>query len=199
MICGESVEENSGQIGEELRKARETAGLSVDDIVSKARISRSVIEALEAEDFSVFASPTYAKSFLSQYSDFLGVDARLWLDALEPVAFQPGDVVSSSWQTGHSAREESRAEHASSGGWVAALGTLALSCGLILAAIKGYEFLEQRFGGDPGSLKVKREEPPETPPSEVPPVADSVETPATGLPAEVTQPPPRPTVVRENP
>ena len=60
------VDELADQIGELLRQARENADLVVDDVVFQTRIPKSVVEALEAGDFSVFSSPTYARSFLSQ-------------------------------------------------------------------------------------------------------------------------------------
>ncbi|RYD19024.1 MAG: hypothetical protein EOP88_20465, partial [Verrucomicrobiaceae bacterium] len=100
------VEDISDQIGERLTKAREGAGLTVDDVMFKTRIPRSVVNALEAGDFSVFSSPTYAKSFLSQYSSYLNVDARLWLDALEPASFISGDIVRPLWEAPNSVREE---------------------------------------------------------------------------------------------
>ena len=87
MVAASHVEDISDQIGERLRMAREKAGLGVDDIVYRTHMPRSVVLALESADFSVFSSPVYAKSFLYQYSEFLNVDACLWLDALEPAGF----------------------------------------------------------------------------------------------------------------
>ena len=61
---------------------------------------------LEAEDFSAFTSPVYARSFLAQYSDFLNVDAQPWLDALEPAAFIPGGVLSTVLDAPEARKEE---------------------------------------------------------------------------------------------
>ncbi len=62
-------------IGSRLRAAREAKGMSIEDIAFETRIHAKYVRALEADDYSNFASTTYAKSFLTLYSRFLGVDA----------------------------------------------------------------------------------------------------------------------------
>ena len=203
------VEEISDQIGERLRQAREGAGLSVEDVVARARIPRSVIEALEAGNFGVFDSPTYARSFLSQYSEFLKVDAELWLEALEPVAFATVDVVKPSWQPLRPHKDLRTSSVDPSRGWISGLVGLALSCVVIYVAILAYELLEKRFGGDTGDLKVSREkiEQPSpamrvenAPVADPAPVAEEKSTASKPDPAAEPVPaPPRATIVRENP
>ncbi len=75
------------QIGQTLQTARESRELTFEDATHQTRIPRSVLTALENDDYSVFSSSTYARSYLSQYSEFLGVDASTWLDAFEPAEF----------------------------------------------------------------------------------------------------------------
>ncbi len=143
------MEEILDHIGERLSKARECAGLTVDDVIFRTRIPRSVVEALEAGDFSVFSSPTYAKSFLSQYSGFLDVDARLWLDALEPAAFVASEFAGPLWKVVNPAREKPAAEvRGDYSGFVSALTMLVATCGLIFVALKGYQFFDSRFAGE---------------------------------------------------
>lgn len=138
----------SDQIGEQLREARESAGLAVDDVVFKTRIPRSVVASLEMGDFSAFSSPTYARSFLSQYSEFLRVDARYWLDAMEPVFYQLNDAGMGVLKSSHPDKVFKGSEHKPRSGWFAAISTLALTCGLVYLAVMGYEHLEIRYGGD---------------------------------------------------
>ncbi|MBT8045138.1 MAG: helix-turn-helix domain-containing protein [Verrucomicrobiae bacterium] len=76
-------------IGEQLRKARENKGLELKDVSHTTRIPLATLSALEESDYSIFPSPTYARSFLSQYSEYLDVDAHDWIDA-----FETGDVLS---------------------------------------------------------------------------------------------------------
>ena len=196
------VDEISDQIGERLRTAREGAGLSVEEVAVRTRIPKSVIEALEAADFGVFDSQTYARSYLSQYSEFLDVDARIWLDAFEPASFAPVEVVQPSWQAHHSRKDPNAPPRQGTGDWISALRGLALSCGLIYAAILAYQLLEARFGGDAGKLKISREKSaePAIPPSPDPPPLTDPRKPAAEIPGGgETPPPPRPTIIRENP
>lgn len=149
MLPPETVEELPDQIGERLQQARERAGLTVDDVIFKTRIPRSVVEALEAANFSVFSSPTYAKSFLAQYSGFLGVEAGVWLDALQPASFVSGETVSPLWAAAQRKKEERGLEPvAGTSGRFSAVVLLGVSCAVVLAAIKGYEFFDKRFGSD---------------------------------------------------
>jgi len=83
-------------IGEQLRKARESKGLDLRDVAHSTRIPLSTLSALEDSDYSIFPSPTYARSFLSQYSEFLEVDADEWIDA-----FETGDVLANIKEHGY--------------------------------------------------------------------------------------------------
>lgn len=138
------MEDHFEQIGERLRHAREIAGMEVDDVVFKTRLPRSAIEALEAENFSHFISPVYAKSFLAQYSCFLNVDATQWLDALKPSAFIEGDPLLPLLETSGMAAMEAPASGGSRGGWSLSLWPLLFSCAIVLGVIKAYEFFESR-------------------------------------------------------
>ncbi len=62
-------------IGSRLRAAREAKGMSIEDVAFETRIHANFVRCLEQDDYSHFASTTYAKSFLTLYSRFLGVDA----------------------------------------------------------------------------------------------------------------------------
>ncbi len=141
------MKELQDEIGERLLAARNMAGLTLEDVIFRVRIPRSVIEALEAGDFSVFAGPTYAKSFLSQYSDFLNVDATAWLDALQPAPFVVGEIARPIVVDAGAKSESSISEQGVANGWLAGVGVLILSCGLVYLAIRGYDYFEARLGG----------------------------------------------------
>jgi cytoskeletal protein RodZ len=189
------VLEDNEHIGVSLKSAREAAGLTVEDVRFRTQLPPTVVLALEAEDFSSFASPVYAKSFLAQYSTFLNVDAQPWLEALEPGAFTSGAALQSLLDapepSPHAEPESSPA--AGGGGWFSVLGLLALSAALVFAVIKSHEFFEARFGGDPPpqnedfpSSSVERW--PATPPDTRPGVVREDD--------ELGKPPPRAIIVR---
>ena len=70
-------------IGSTLRRTRESRNLSVHDVAHPTRIPVKALHELEEGDFSGFASPAYAKSFLAQYARFLDLDYEEWLDDFE--------------------------------------------------------------------------------------------------------------------
>lgn len=76
------------QIGNTLIAARQKNGYSVLDVAHHTKISPKIITALEADDYSVFDSSTYARSYLTLYSEFLHLDSSPWLNAFVPAAFQ---------------------------------------------------------------------------------------------------------------
>jgi cytoskeletal protein RodZ len=205
-VAATTVEELADQIGELLRKAREEADLVVDDVVFRTRIPRSVVTALEAGDFSVFSSPTYARSFLSQYSSFLEVDARMWLDALEPLSYATGDVELSGGASELPRRSVVQAAPSPSGGWLAAAGMLAVSAAFVFAAVKGYEFLERKLGGESAPEEVDKNDPvgvaampvsTPLPVVEKSPVTEEQRQTAALPMSGIVEPPPRANVVNE--
>lgn len=200
IIPPEIVDEFSDQIGGRLREAREHADLSVEDVQFRTRIPKSVIVSLEAGDFSVFSSPTYAKSFLSQYSGFLNVEATLWLDALEPASFISGDNVTPLWKTADSKPDERASVPAQSSGWLSTLILFGVTCGLVFAAIKGYEFFETRFENETKATEAKKEDAPPVQKSSqaalTPKIAENPKPFAHPSTEDLVIPPPRAIIVR---
>jgi cytoskeletal protein RodZ len=70
-------------IGKKLKETRERRDLSLADISHEMRIPIGTLRALEENDYSGFSGPTYAKSFLSLYSNYLKIDAHDWLECFE--------------------------------------------------------------------------------------------------------------------
>lgn len=193
MLSAITVADDFEQIGALLRSAREAAGLEVDDVVFRTRIPRTVVESLEAEDFSSFVSPVYAKSFLSQYSEFLNVDAQPWLDALEPGSFIPGGQLRALLEDPEPQGPEMAHSHEHRGGLLSVLGLLTLSSAVVVGAIKGYEFFEFRFGGEGyRPIPVTRKPAPVVTPEKPPEMKPAIET----EDEELAKPPPRAIIVR---
>ena len=61
-------------IGETLRAAREAKGFSVQDVITATRMTARQVTDMEADDFSSFAYPFYAKVFLRQFARAVGLD-----------------------------------------------------------------------------------------------------------------------------
>lgn len=71
-------------IGQNLRAARESAGLTLLDVAHRTRIPPGRLQLLEDGNFAAFGSMAYARSFLKSYSRFLEVDASEALEGLPP-------------------------------------------------------------------------------------------------------------------
>ncbi|MBL8046416.1 MAG: DUF4115 domain-containing protein [Anaerolineales bacterium] len=66
-------------IGEQLREAREAQGLTLEAVERAIRIRAKQLAALEADDYTVFASALQARGFLRNYAAHLGLDANVLL------------------------------------------------------------------------------------------------------------------------
>jgi len=62
-------------IGDKLRQTRESKGYTLEQIARDTHIAKRFLEALEAEDFSVFPGDPYLIGFMRTYSDYLGLEA----------------------------------------------------------------------------------------------------------------------------
>ena len=61
-------------LGQQLKAAREAKGVSAHDAGAATKILTKMIIALEADDFSGMAAPTYAKGFIRIYAGYLGLN-----------------------------------------------------------------------------------------------------------------------------
>src|SRR5919198_2502135 len=70
-------------IGTSLRDARERRGLEYARIEAATRIRAGHIRALEAERFDELPARVYARAFLVEYADFLGLDSDQFADEFD--------------------------------------------------------------------------------------------------------------------
>ncbi|HWQ55855.1 MAG TPA: RodZ domain-containing protein [Bryobacteraceae bacterium] len=61
-------------IGETLRNERQRRKLDLDQVARETKISRKLLEAIEAEDFAKLPGGVFTKSFVRQYARVLGLD-----------------------------------------------------------------------------------------------------------------------------
>lgn len=77
--------------GVKLKQARTDLGWTVDEVSHRSKIHPRLINKLEEDDYSVFSSPVYVKSFLRKYSGCVGLDFDAELANLEFVGFSTLD------------------------------------------------------------------------------------------------------------
>jgi Helix-turn-helix domain len=82
-----------GGIGSQLREERVRRGLGIDGVEAETRIRAKYLLALEEERFDVLPGPVYARAFLRDYAEHLGLDGQRLVDELNAIAPLPEDVV----------------------------------------------------------------------------------------------------------
>ena len=79
-------------IGSQLRAARETQSLTLDQAFKGTRIKMSFLEAIEANQFDVLPGPVQARGFVRSYANFLGLDGEHLASALDSDKSGSSDV-----------------------------------------------------------------------------------------------------------
>jgi cytoskeletal protein RodZ len=70
-------------IGETLTAARESAGLSVEQVAETTRIRRTLVQAIEHDDFSPCGGDFYARGHIRTIAATVGADPKPLLDAFD--------------------------------------------------------------------------------------------------------------------
>jgi cytoskeletal protein RodZ len=68
------------EIGETLREARMRAKIDVSEVEAETKIRAKYLRALENEEWDLLPGPTFARSFLRTYADYLGLDSKLLVE-----------------------------------------------------------------------------------------------------------------------
>jgi cytoskeletal protein RodZ len=67
-------------IGQTLREARMRAKIDITDVETATKIRAKYLRALENEEWTLLPGPTFVKSFLRTYAQYLGLDSRLLVE-----------------------------------------------------------------------------------------------------------------------
>jgi hypothetical protein len=68
------------EIGATLREARMRAKVDISEVESETKIRAKYLRALENEEWNLLPGPTYVKTFLRTYAEFLGLEPRLLVE-----------------------------------------------------------------------------------------------------------------------
>src|SRR3954471_6870435 len=64
------------EIGETLRETRMRRHVDMSEVESATKIRAKYLRALENEEWDLLPGPTFVKTFLRTYAEYLGLDAR---------------------------------------------------------------------------------------------------------------------------
>lgn len=68
------------EIGATLREARTRTQVDITEVEAATKIRAKYLRALESEEWELLPGPTFVKSFLRTYAEYLGLDARLLIE-----------------------------------------------------------------------------------------------------------------------
>jgi cytoskeleton protein RodZ len=68
------------EIGATLQEARMRARIDISEVEAATKIRAKYLRAIENEEWDMLPGPTFVKSFLRTYADYLGIDGRLLVD-----------------------------------------------------------------------------------------------------------------------
>src|SRR5919109_4835641 len=68
------------EIGDQLRETRMRNRIDITDVEAATKIRAKYLRALENEEWELLPGPTFVKTFLRTYADYLGLDSRLLVE-----------------------------------------------------------------------------------------------------------------------
>jgi len=66
--------------GDDLKQLRQTVGIKIEDLFEVTRITVSILEAIENDNFGTLPAPVYLKNFLKAYAKLFEVDPKKIID-----------------------------------------------------------------------------------------------------------------------
>jgi hypothetical protein len=117
------------EIGETLREARMRRRIDMAEVESATKIRAKYLRALESEEWDLLPGPTFVKTFLRTYADYLELDSRLLVDEYKQRFERPAGMELTPLNL-RSQRRRRRVAPAIGPGIVVALGIIALLAAL---------------------------------------------------------------------
>ena len=86
-------------LGEKLRQARETRGVSISEVAEQTRISRLYLECIENDDYRTLPGGIFNKGFVKSFAKFVGVDENEALQDYSALVANQGTPVAEDART----------------------------------------------------------------------------------------------------
>lgn len=94
MQSNSSAPDHGAGCGDHLRRAREDAGLSLQEVSSRLKMPVRVLRALEADDWASLGAPVFVRGQLRSYARLLQIDIEPHLHAIPVAVVTPPELVS---------------------------------------------------------------------------------------------------------
>src|SRR5215210_2314340 len=80
------------EIGQTLRETRMRNRVDITEVEAGTKIRAKYLRALENEEWDLLPGPTFVKTFLRSYADYLGLDSRLLVEEYKQRFERPSQV-----------------------------------------------------------------------------------------------------------
>lgn len=170
--------------GEELKRRRVAAGLSLEDIAHETKISRRVLDALESGSFGQLPERVFSRSFVGQISRLIGADEAELLGAFD--AAWERFLLTSGSHPALAVVEPPPARTVRLGYWIPLVLAVAVLAAVVLVIVRGWSRPERTLPPDPRRSVATRPTPTSTA-GRLLPTAPPVESQPTAPPAVAAQ------------
>ena len=126
------------EIGETLREARMRRRIDVAEVEAATKIRAKYLRALESEEWELLPGPTFVKTFLRTYADYLELDSRLLVEEYKQRFERPAGMELTPLNL-RSQRRRRRVTPVLGPGLVVILGIAALLGALYMLGVSGRE------------------------------------------------------------
>src|SRR4051794_38269470 len=96
------------EIGQTLRETRMRNRIDITEVEAGTKIRAKYLRALENEEWDLLPGPTFVKTFLRSYADYLGLDSRQLVEEYKQRFERPSTMELTPFARGQGARREQR-------------------------------------------------------------------------------------------
>jgi len=118
------------EIGQTLRETRMRNRVDITEVEAGTKIRAKYLRALENEEWDLLPGPTFVKTFLRSYADYLGLDSRLLVEEYKQRFERPSPVELTPFAPRAGGRRERRRRPLLGPGIVVVFGLVALLAAL---------------------------------------------------------------------
>ena len=121
------------EIGQTLRETRMRNRIDITEVEAGTKIRAKYLRALENEEWDLLPGPTFVKTFLRSYADYLGLDSRQLVEEYKQRFERPSTMELTPFARGPGPRRERRRSRALLGPGLAVVLVLVLVLGALYA------------------------------------------------------------------
>ena len=121
------------EIGQTLRETRMRNRIDITEVEAGTKIRAKYLRALENEEWDLLPGPTFVKTFLRSYADYLGLDSRLLVEEYKQRFERPSTMELTPFARGPGPRREHRRRRAVLGPGLVVVFVLVLVLGALYA------------------------------------------------------------------